>query len=195
TLNSISALIHEDPVRAETMIARLADMLRYTLQSSGEHEVQLRDELKLIGLYLEIEKIRFEDSLEIQIQVEDECFTAIVPNLILQPLVENAMRHGFSERSRPGVLRICARRAGEYLLLEVSDNGRGLGSNGSPNLREGVGLGATRRRLDHLYGSAQSLVLRTPPTGGPEVCIRIPFHMSSGEDPAESHGSHQSAHR
>src|ERR1041385_7040597 len=125
-LHAISALVHTNPDAADKMIARLGDFLRLTLDSSSAQEVPLRRELEFLNCYLEIERVRFNDRLTTSIEVDPLVLDCRVPNLILQPLVENAIRHGVSQRTAPGHVRVRAERSGDALRLEVSDNGAGL---------------------------------------------------------------------
>jgi two-component system, LytTR family, sensor kinase len=125
TLHTITALVHEDPERAEHTIARLSELLRLFLATSSIQEVSLREELRILDLYLEIERTRFEDRLSVHCDVPHELRDAMVPNLVLQPLVENAIRHGVGKKSGPGWITIAAEKYGETLVLRVTDNGEG----------------------------------------------------------------------
>src|SRR5437588_8040188 len=148
TLHSISALIRRDPETADSMIARLGDFLRLTLENSGAQEVSLRKELEFLQCYLEIERVRFQDRLTTRLDIEPRALDTPVPNLILQPIVENALRHGVAQRSSPGHVEISAERENAPLRIEVKDNGPGLSaitkSNGK--FREGLGLTNTAAR-------------------------------------------------
>jgi sensor histidine kinase YesM len=176
TLNSISALLHKDIAIADTMIARLGDFLRLTLENSGTQNVTLQEELEFLKCYLEIERIRFRDRLTIRIHADPDALEGLVPNLILQPIVENAIRHGIAPRSAAGLIEVRARCQDGMLQVLVSDNGPGLPSNGSSAvLREGVGLANTQARLQQLYGSAHRLDLENAPAGGLTVILEIPF--------------------
>jgi two-component system, LytTR family, sensor kinase len=191
TLHTITALVHEDPERAERTIARLRELLRLFLATSTIHEVPLSEELRILDLYLEIESTRFEDRLSLHFDVPPELRDAMVPNLVLQPLVENAIRHGVGRKSGPGWISIAAERYGETLVLRVTDNGEGLHPEAldhDPGRRpqSGKGLAITRGRLESLYGSHQSLVLRNLQTGGAEVRITMPFRQDA-EDPRVHH--------
>jgi two-component system, LytTR family, sensor kinase len=177
-LHTVTALVHEDPDRAEITISRLSELLRLFLATSTIQEVPLREELRILDLYLEIERTRFEDRLSVHYDVPAEHREAMVPNLVLQPLVENAIRHGVGKKSGVGCISIAAERYGETLVLRVVDNGEGLrdsrGVSGS-----GKGLAITRGRLESLYGFEQSLLLRDLPTGGAEARITMPFRRHS----------------
>jgi two-component sensor histidine kinase len=171
TLNSVSALMHKDVQRADSMVAALSDLLRMSLQNIGAHEVPLRSELEFLQRYTEIMSIRFGDRLQVSLDVDPAARDARVPNLFLQPLVENAFRHGFGDLGQ-GSIAISVRRDGDMLRCDVVDDGRGL----RIGHREGVGLASTRQRLSHLYGERQSFALRGSPGHGVCVSMAIPFH-------------------
>jgi two-component system LytT family sensor kinase len=182
TLNSISALLHGDVEAADRMVARLGDFLRLTLENSESQEVTLDQELEFLRCYLDIELTRFQDRLRIEFDILPETRDALTPNLILQPLVENAIRHGIAHRIEPGVVEIRSDRHGSKLRIEVRDDGPGFASNnGSPSyagrFREGIGLANTRARLERLYGSGYVLQLSNGAQGGAIVTLEIPFHV------------------
>jgi two-component system LytT family sensor kinase len=176
TLHSISALLHRDPDTADRMIARLGDFLRLTLDNSGAQEVSLQKELEFLKCYLDIERVRFQDRLTTSLDVEPCTLDTPVPNLILQPIVENALRHGLAHRSAPGHLEISAKRENGSLRIQVRDNGPGLSTITRPktNTREGLGLSNTRARLEQLYGSAHRFEIENAPGGGLVVTLEIP---------------------
>jgi two-component system, LytTR family, sensor kinase len=174
TLHAISALMHQDVEVADRMIARLGELLRSALESGGTQEVPLRQELEFIKPYLEIEQARLGPRLTVQLEVTPEALEAQVPNLLLQPLVENAIRHGIAPRNAPGRIAIRARRERDCLRLQVSDNGIGLSSN----YQEGVGVANTRARLQQLYGEAQRFEMGRGPDGGLVVTVAVPFHTA-----------------
>ncbi|HSB11939.1 MAG TPA: histidine kinase [Blastocatellia bacterium] len=180
TLHSISALIHKDPVAADKMIARLGDFLRLTLENSGMQEVSLGQELEFLKCYLEIERIRFQDRLTVQMDIEPSTLGARLPNLILQPIVENAIRHGISPRTRPGRIEIGAKRLNGTLQVAVTDNGPGLPSDSNTGsiVKEGVGLSNTEARLKQLYGTEHRFDLSNTSKGGLTVVLEIPFRES-----------------
>jgi LytS/YehU family sensor histidine kinase len=175
TLNTISALIHENPDAADRMIVRLSELLRRTLDRGDVQEVPLREELEFLRSYLDIEQMRFPDRLTVTFDIEPKTQELLVPQLILQPLVENALRHGILPREEAGRVEISARVVdGQHLELKVRDDGSGLpAANGSPG-REGIGLQNVRSRLAQLYGAAQQLEIGNASTGGVEARIRIP---------------------
>jgi len=171
TLHAISALIHKDVELADRMIARLGDLLRATLENANKQEVPFRQELDFIHPYLEIEKARLGPRLTIQMDIDPAAMDAAVPNLLLQPLVENAIRYGIAPRAEPGRIEIRARRDNGFVRLDVVDDGPGLQARAAP----GIGLGNTRARLERLYGADQRLELANGPDGGLRVTITLPF--------------------
>ncbi|HEX8684839.1 MAG TPA: histidine kinase, partial [Pyrinomonadaceae bacterium] len=176
TLHSISALLHRDPDSADRMIARLGDFLRLTLENSGAQEVSLQKELEFLTCYLEIERVRFQDRLTTSLDVEPSALDTPVPNLILQPIVENALRHGIAQTRGPGRVEISAKREHGSLRIRVWDNGPGLKAITRPDdgLREGLGLSNTRARLEQLYGASHRFELENAPQGGLLVTLEIP---------------------
>jgi len=177
TLHVASSLMDQDVRAARRMLARLADLLRRTLETEGKQEVPLVEELENLELYLDIERERFADRLEVELLVEHETLNALVPSLVLQPLAENAVRHGIARRSTGGHIRVRARRHEEWLHLSVEDDGRSEG-NGGP-IKEGVGLRNTRSRLAQLYGERQEFDLGYQNGEGFRVEMRIPFREAS----------------
>lgn len=175
TLHAISSLMHRDVEAADRMLARLSDLLRLTLESAGAQEVTLRQELEFLDRYLEIEQMRFRDRLRVKQEIAPETLDARVPNFILQPLVENAIRHGIAPHAAPGLIEILASRRGDQLELQVRDNGAGLPDGNHAPLKEGIGLANTRARLEQLYGTDHHFELSNAATGGLLVRILIPF--------------------
>jgi two-component system LytT family sensor kinase len=175
TLNTISALMHRDVDAADAMIARLSDLLRMSLHRVGVQEVPLKEELDFLSKYLEIEQTRFRDRLTVVFDVQADTLDALVPNLLLQPLVENAIKHGIGPRPTPGQIAVRARINGAMLELDVQDNGVGLSAARLTDFNRGVGLSNTRSRLDHLYGSLHRFEFRQSAEGGLLVCIAIPM--------------------
>jgi anti-sigma regulatory factor (Ser/Thr protein kinase) len=173
TLNAISALIHKDIEVADHMLARLGDLLRLALDHSAAEEVSLRRELAFIQAYLEIEQARFGSRLNLQVQVEPDLLEALVPSLLLQPLVENSIRHGIALRTKPGQIAIRARRSDRRLRLEVCDDGADVRPGSC--IREGIGLANTRARLQQLYGDEHRFELGRSAAGGFAVRIDIPL--------------------
>src|SRR5881392_3528503 len=181
TLHAISALIHEQPDDADRIVARLSELLRVSLEQSDAQEVPLRQELAFLERYLEIERTRFQDRLAVEMEVESGLDDVLVPSLILQPLVENAIRHGIEPREDTGRVRIVARRLNGMLELTVSDNGPGLPETELAPRREGVGLSNTRSRLSHLYGANHQFDLTPASGGGLEARLLIPCRTEPGE--------------
>lgn len=187
TLNAISALLDTDVKAADRMIARLSDFLRMTLKNSEAPATTLEKELEFLRAYLEIEQIRFQDRLVVEIEVEPQVLDAIVPNLILQPLVENAVRHGIAEQKQIGRLRIAARSFEERLLIEIEDNGPGLNS-GKIKTGSGLGLTNTNARLEHFYsGDFNFEINEIQSFRGTIVKLNLPcFFESNGYEERES---------
>lgn len=178
TLNSIASLVHENPKAADEMITSLSEFLRLTLKTSDRSEVPLREEMDFLDHYLAIEQIRFGDRLRVEKRVEPALLAAQVPVLILQPLVENAIKHGIEKQLGPGGVTITASRDGDLLQLQVRDNGRGLQATAAGQISEGVGLSNTRARLRELGGATASLQITTPPEGGFVATITLPWRLT-----------------
>jgi signal transduction histidine kinase len=175
TLNAIAALMHRDVEAADRMLARLSELLRTAIDRGDVHEVPLADELAFVEGYLEIERARFADRLDVRLEVAPEAYGAAVPNLLLQPLVENAVRHGIAPRAGVGRIEVSAHRDAELLVLAVRDNGVGSGGTG----RDGTGLGVTRERVRQMYGTAARLEAGDIPDGGYEVQIVLPYRVAA----------------
>jgi sensor histidine kinase YesM len=178
TLNTISALIHESPEEADELISQLGDLLRRTLETVHVHEVALTQELDFLKHYLAIEQTRFQDRLWITMAIEPETLDALVPNLILQTLVENSIRHGIALRPEAHSIEIKSWQDNGMLRLRVADDGPGLSSDKLP-LKEGIGLTTTRQRLNSLYGAKHDFSLRNSPVGGLVVELTIPFKAAA----------------
>lgn len=174
TLNSIAALARNDGPAAENMTLQLADLLRFSLDAMGVHEVPLSRELTVLQKYIDIQQMRFRDRLQVEMDIAPNTLRALVPNMILQPLVENAIRHGIGPRRAPGHVRILSRQVFDELWLEIGDDGMGLTRVGGVP-PEGVGLRNTRARLQQLYPHDHRLSLEDAPGGGCIVKIHIPF--------------------
>lgn len=175
TLHTISTYLERDPRGVRRMIARLSELLRYVLEKGNMKEVPLRQEMGFIDGYLDIQAIRFQDNLEVHPEIEPDTLEALVPNLILQPLVENAIKHGVSHLETGGRVELRAWREGEHLHLSVRDNGPGL----TEAAEDGVGLRNTRNRLESLYGDKQCLVLEPAEGGGLMAHITLPYHTGA----------------
>jgi hypothetical protein len=171
TLHAVAALVERDPGGVRRMIARLSELLRLTMDTDAEHEVPLREELEFLRRYIEIMEIRFQGRLRIEVKADEETLPALVPRLILQPLVENAFEHGAARAAGEGVVQIAARRRGAELVLSVLDSGPGVAEAGE----DGVGLTNTRARLAELYGDAASFALASRPEGGAKAEMILPF--------------------
>ena len=177
TMHSISALMLTDVHAADKMMTRLSDLLRMSLEDGSLQMTTLYRELEFVGGYLEIEKIRFDDRLNVHLDIAPDTLDAEVPHLILQPLVENAVRHGIAKRSAAGELRIQSTRDNGNLLLRIVDNGPGVIESNCSGSKSSLGLRATRERLQTLYGNHQRFSLRNLPEGGVEACVQIPFRV------------------
>jgi sensor histidine kinase YesM len=172
-LNTIAEMAHNDPNNADRLIARLGHLLRLSLEQAGHQVVPLRQELKILEAYLEIEQTRFQDRLVVRTDVPVEALDAGVPALLLQPLVENAIRHGTSPSTGRGRIEIRGSREGDKLRIAIRDSGPGFPPDGPS--REGLGLRNTRQRLRQLYGVEQAFLLGNDPSGGAVVTILLPF--------------------
>ena len=179
-LNAVAGLVRRrEHDGAVDMLARLSDLLRTTLDREMPAEVPLSEELVFLGRFVDIEQVRFGDRLRVTWDVDPDVRTALVPPLLLQPLVENAVRHGISRRPGPAALRISARRVGLHLELTVRDSGDGLAHHDSAVGHEGIGLSNTRERLVALYGEgAATLDVADAPGGGVRARIMVPFHTT-----------------
>ncbi len=195
TLHAVSSLAGRDPAGVRRMIARLSELLRYALENSSTHEAPLKDEIQFLSGYLEIQRIRFQGRLEVTIEARADVLDALVPSLILQPLVENAIKHGASQAEGVGHVRVEAYRDGPRLVLRVCDNGPGFDAaaalssatngsegNGSAGAPDGSGLGLrnTRERLTSLYGEDQHFALgRADDGSGFCAEIALPYHTTA----------------
>ena len=176
TLNAISTLILDGSNKtANLAVTRLSDFLRYTLDNDPMSRVTLGSELDALDLYLEIEKVRFGDRLIIEKDIDERATKALVPSLILQPLIENAIKYAISPMEEGGALRITARVQQSTLILQLSDTGPGLGNGNNGQKSSGVGLKNTRERLQQLYGDAQAFTLAPNEPTGLTITINIPF--------------------
>ncbi|MEW6209809.1 MAG: histidine kinase [Acidobacteriota bacterium] len=177
TLNTISAMIYENPRAADEMIARLSDLLRMTLRNSQSQEVTLAEELEFLNLYVEIMKARFEERLVVRIDVESSTHSALVPQLLLQPLVENSIRHAIDPRGRVAI-DVRSTRENGSLILEVIDDGPGITGDSKAMSGGGIGLLNTAERLRQLYGEAHDFALANAEGGGLAVRITVPFRQN-----------------
>jgi two-component system LytT family sensor kinase len=175
TLHAISSLVHTNPDAADRMISRLSDLLRITFDRTGSVGISLQEELEFLQKYLEIEQTRFHDRLSVRFDIDPETLDAEVPRLILQPLVENAIKHGVSPQPGAGLVQIASRKRGDTLWVEVSDNGVGLSAGARARLRSGIGLSNTRDRLECMYGAAHRIEF-SDQAKGLAVRLEIPFH-------------------
>src|SRR6266481_214390 len=179
TLHSISSLVLEDPRKANSMIARLGDFLRLTVENSEQQLVTLKEETEFLRCYLDIEQVRFGDRLTVALELEPQTLSVQVPHLILQPVVENAIQHAIAPRTARGHINIEAKRLNNLLRLEVRDDGPGIASNDALLGTEGVGLSNVRARLHQIYGSNFRFELMNARNGGLTVVMEIPFRQGT----------------
>lgn len=179
TLNAVSSLVERDPRGVRRMIARLSDLLRFSIEGSDAPEMSLERELELLQRYLDIMQVRFQGRLEVAIDADATARSAMVPSMILQPIVENAIKHGVSQLEGVGRITIDARVENRELVVRVSDNGPGLQGRDTSLATEGVGLRNTRSRLEQLYAGRARLTIGDHPGGGAEAELVIPFHTAA----------------
>jgi LytS/YehU family sensor histidine kinase len=180
-LNAIASLIHSRPEAADEMIGSLSELLRASLHSGGSHEVTLSGEMEMLRLFTDIERARFGERIRFEEDLAPETLPAMVPSLILQPLVENAIRHGLEPRVEAGTVIVRARRNSGRLLLTVSDNGAGYAPGPDAAEHEGpggIGLSNTRDRLRALYGADQTFTIAPGESGGTTITLDIPWHTA-----------------
>lgn len=179
TLHAISALVHKNPKAADKMISLLSDLLRMSLDNSSLQEVPLKEEVAFLKTYLSIEKTRFEDRLTVKMDIDPDTLDAVVPNFILQPLVENAIRHGISPRKTGGCIEILSIQDNGVLRIDIRDNGMGFPNGDPANGRKGIGLANTRERLIQLYGAEHRFFMGNITSGGALVSLEIPLRKSA----------------
>jgi signal transduction histidine kinase len=181
-LNTVSSLADTDPVATRRFLAKLGRLLRRSLEASDADEIPLRDEMQFVRTYLDVMTLRYGPQLSTEVHLPASVTSALVPAFCLQPLVENALKHGVSTIDRPGWVRVSARRTGEALVVQVDDNGPGRGEEASGG-EGGFGLDSIRARLDHLYGADATLTLNvragrpTDCAGGTCATLRVPYHV------------------
>jgi sensor histidine kinase YesM len=179
TLNTISSVMYEDVRAADAMVTQLSDLLRLTLHASRTHEIPLSEELQITRLYLELMQKRFENKLQITFAIDAALENSLVPQLVLQPLLENSLRHGMKPGNAALALHIAAHRENGSLVLQVADTGSGIGdANPREVLGRGLGLSNIRERLAHLYGNNQEFAIANRESGGAEVTLRVPYHTA-----------------
>jgi two-component system LytT family sensor kinase len=188
TLNGITGLVRDnDNAAAVQMLVGLSDLLRQTLDNAGKQEVRLSEELEWLELYLKLQQIRFSDRLQVSINAEPETLDAFLPNLITQPLVENAIRHGLASRAAPGVVSVSAQQVNDQLEVRVCDDGPGLPEGWDMASGHGVGLLNTQARLRQLYGQDFVFQVRNRVLGGVEALLTIPLRLVSTVDEDDQH--------
>ncbi|MEP6729290.1 MAG: histidine kinase [bacterium] len=179
TLNAITTLIRPDPAAAEAMTGHLRDLLRAALDVDNSREVTLQREIDMLSHYLAIQRARFEERLNVMLEVEPEVLPAYMPHLILLPIVDNAIRHGIASRQTPGSVWIRGRRKGDMLQLDVQDDGVGIGRAPAAKDGHGIGISSTRTRLRQLYGDAARFHIGQGRPDGTIVTIELPFHTET----------------
>jgi signal transduction histidine kinase len=189
TLHAISTLMHKDVEAADRTLMRLSDLLRITLETLGQHEIPLKTELEFLQKYVQIEQTRFADRLTVRFDVQPETLDVLVPTLLLQPLVENAIKHGVAKKVGRGVIDITARREGEKLWIEVKDDGVGLSQDAFTALQKGIGVSTTRARLQRLFGADFRFEFHRLPQGL-AVVIAIPWRPDPMEPVHHEENSH-----
>ena len=185
TLHAISSLMHRDVDAADRTLVRLSDLLRLTLERLGQQEVTLEAELDFLRMYLEIERTRFADRLIVRFDIQPEASEVLVPTLLLQPLVENAIKHGVARKSGPGHIDVTARREHDKLLMEVRDDGVGLSEDSLTALQKGIGVSTTHARLKHLFGADYRFEFHRL-THGLAVVVAVPWR-TDGTQRGEQH--------
>lgn len=187
TLNSVAALVRKNDNRiAVKMLVHLGDFLRLALENKGVQEITLRQEIDFLQRYMNIEKIRFQERLLVSFDVDSSLLDGYVPNMILQPLVENAIHHGIGPNAEQGSIRVSARMDGDLLVIDVKDNGQGIQEKKASDRREGVGLSNTRGRLESIYGDEANFELVNSPEGGLIARVSLPFGTSPVISPRTS---------
>jgi two-component system, LytTR family, sensor kinase len=181
TLHAVSSLMHEDASAACKTVEQLSDLLRLSFESGNEQEVTLRREMEFLEGYLEIQKTRLRDRLNVHLHLDPGTLDALVPNMILQPLVENAVKYGIASRHTPGNIEIRAEELGSVLRLAITDDGPGLSQERLDQPGKGLGIANTRARLQQLYGKAHRFSLNAPVGGGMQVRLEIPFRLQEGK--------------
>jgi signal transduction histidine kinase len=178
TLHAISALMHRDVDAADRTLIRLSDLLRMTLENLGAQQVTLKTELDFLTKYLEIEQTRFADRLSVQFDVQPDALDVLVPTLLVQPLVENAIKHGIAKKKGPGHIVVSARASHDKLCIEVRDDGVGLSDTALNALRKGIGVSTTRARLQHQYGADYRFEFHRLPQGL-AVVVAVPWRTAT----------------
>lgn len=170
SLNSLMELIHQNPRQASELLERLEYFLRITLTAQDAQDVSLKQELDFVQCYLDMQKVRFPKRLSVQYELDERSLSQRIPVLLLQPIVENAVRHGIANAASPGQISIESKTSNGVLSLKIRDTGPGM----HQDFREGIGINNTKRRLEHIYGNDYRFEMKNEPSGGLTVCIEIP---------------------
>lgn len=174
TLNTISSLMEIDVKKGQKIVSELGNLLRFVLEKEKKHIISLKEELDFVKSYLDIEEVRFHDRLNIDYQIDKSILDTQIPSLLLQPLVENAIKHGFSNRPEGGSIELHARPYGDGILLRVKDDGNGLLVENNEQTSRGIGLNNVKERLELLYKDQYRFEINTSPGNGFEVSIYLP---------------------
>ena len=177
TLNTISALVHKNADDADNMISKLSDLLRTSLEYSGKHFVTLKEERDFLSLYLEIQKVRFKERLKVVLNLDPASLNILVPAIILQPIVENSIKHVLEKTRDVCEIKICSSTKNNTLILDITDNGPGISVENYIN-KDGVGLSNVKSRLSQIYNNDQSLIIKNLEEGGLLVSIQIPIRSN-----------------
>lgn len=181
TLHTLSSLVYQDARAADKMIRQLSDLLRMAMANADVQEVTLREELDFLDIYLEIMATRYRDRFEVHRDIASETLDALMPNLILQLLVENAIKHGIEKTAGKGTIHICTKKDGQKLVVEISDNGPGLAGSLEQAMQKGMGLRNTVTRMQQLYGENQHLRFESLPENGLKISLAVPFHTQQNQ--------------
>lgn len=188
TLHAISGLVYRDPKTADALLSRLGSLIRANMEFSARQEIPLEREIDVLHSYNDIMLQRFGDRIKIELDIAPESRRALVPSFLLQPLVENAVRHGLGPKAEGGIVRVESRREKDLVKIRIADNGIGLATSSAEASGGGLGLANTRRRLGLIYGAQQSFAISSPPEGGVEVVIVLPFREKPEDTAEESRG-------
>lgn len=185
THNAITELIHNDPHTAEKMLTNLSDLLRMSLDRIEVEKISLQKELEFVKKYIEIEQVRFQERVRFKLDIAPETLEAVVPNMVLQPLIENAVKHGIAPLKQGGTIQINSYKKGKFLFIKVSDDGVGLSASEKNFVVKGIGLANTKARLLHLYKDEQNFEINPENEKGFAVLLKIPFTVE--EEKVEKH--------
>jgi two-component system LytT family sensor kinase len=195
TLNAISELVHHDPSRAEQVVVKLSDLLRFTIRSFDRNLIDLSEEMELLKTYLSIEEVRFAGRLSSQFEIDEDTLRAQVPCMMLQPIVENGIRHGIGQRNGSGTIKVLVKTKGQVLEITVRDDGPGLPAEFSEAAAQGIGLSNTRQRLQQLFPGTSQLTIENHSEGGVAVVIKLPLIQHDETGAYKNEHAESSDHR